>query len=295
MDLSIIILSYNTKDITNECLNRLQVSVNRCQRKLKNKIEVIVLDNASKDSSAEMIKKNHSWVKLIESKINTGYSKGNNIAFKKTKHEVVLFMNSDVFVEDDSITKALEYFKDKNPDILGIKLTFENGSLQPSAGELPNPLNIIFWILGLGQLYNPFHPKAKEYFSENRQVGWVMGAFFMIKKSVFNQIGGFDERIFMYMDEVDLCKRAQKQGFKVFYTPSVSVVHLHRASSKDNTDKVFALEIKGVSMYLKKYYASYYPIVKIFLIMGLVLRVIAFSLLLKTSRARAYLEGLSYV
>lgn len=295
MDLSVIILSYNTKEITDECLRRLQSSVDSCQTKLKNKIQVIVLDNASSDGSAKMISKKHPWVELIESKENTGYSKGNNIAFQKTKYPLVLFLNSDVFVEAYSIEKAVQYFTEHNCDILGVKLRFEDGTFQPSGGFLPNPLNVILWILGIGQIYNPFHPKSKSFFEKERDVGWVMGAFFMIKKQVFEKIEGFDEDIFMYMDEVDLCKRAKIKGFKVCFTPSVEVIHLHRASSKDNPENVFTRELTGIKYYFEKYYPKHYPFTRVFLLLGLILRILAFSLLGKINRAKAYTRGLKVV
>lgn len=295
MDLSIIILSYNTKGITDECLSRVRKSAVRCQKKLGNKIEVIVLDNASSDGSSEIIKKNHPWVGLIESKENTGYSRGNNIAFKKTKYPIILFLNSDVYVKDYTLEKALEYFKGHECDVLGVKLLYEDGKLQPSAGNLPDPLNTVFWILGLGQLLNPFHPKNSAYFSKDHKVGWVMGAFFMIKKEVFQKVDGFDEHIFMYLDEVDLCQRIRMAGFKVWYVPQIEVIHLHGASSKFDPTLAFKNELKGLKYYFGKYYPRQYPAVKIFLVLGLMLRVIAFSLLGKTKRARAYLEGLSFV
>lgn len=301
MDLSIIILSYNTKDITDECLRRLQFAVDRVQEKTGDKVQVIVLDNASADSSAQMIKKNHPWVELIESKENTGFSKGNNIAFKKAKYSAVLFLNSDVYVEKETLEKSLEYFKNHNCDVLGVKLTFENGKLQPSGGSLPNPLNIILWILGLsylpilGQLTDQFHPRQSSFFSKDHQVGWTSGAFFQVKREVFEKVGGFDEEIFMYMDEVDLCKRIENAGYKVYFTPSIKVVHIHRASSKDNPESAFTKEIIGVNYYLKKYYSNYYFLIKQFLILGSILRILAFSLLGKTKIARAYMEGLGAI
>lgn len=287
MDLSIIILSYNTKNITNECLERLQSSVVSCQ--------IIVLDNGSSDGSADMIKKKHPWVELIESKENTGYSRGNNIAFKKAKYPNVLFLNSDVYVEQDTLFKALEYFKNHHCDALGIKLTYENGNFQPSAGNLPTIANTIFWILGLGQFFNPFHPKMKGFFSKEKEVGWIMGAFLMIKREVFERAGEFDEKIFMYMDEVDLCKRIKLKGYKICFTPAISVIHLHRASSKDYPEQVLTKELNGIKFYLKKYFPNWYGVVKLFLILGLILRIIAFSILGKTARARAYMEGLKVI
>lgn len=291
MDLSIIILSYNTKNITDECLRRLQLS----SPSGAHSYQTIVLDNASKDGSVEMIKKKYPWVELIESKVNTGYSKGNNIAFKKAKYPVVLFLNSDVYLEQDTLFKALEYFKNHDCDTLGVKLIFENGRFQPSAGNLPDPLNTVFWILGLGQIFNPFHPKNESFFSQEKEVGWIMGAFFLIKKEVFEKVGKFDEKIFMYMDEVDLCKRIKMAGYKICFTPTISVTHLHRASSKDFPEQALTKELNGIKFYLKKYFPNWYGAVKFFLILGLILRIIAFSILGKTARSRAYIDGLGVI
>lgn len=303
MDLSIIILSYNTKDITNECLRRLQVAVDRVQKKLNNKIEVIILDNASSDGSAEMVKQNHDWVQLIESKVNTGYSKGNNIALKKAKNPLILLLNSDVFVQEDTIYKAVEYFKNAQCDVLGPKMVFADGSFQPSAGNLPNPFNIPAWILGLSlipfirRFTAPFHPNYKSFFQSPTvvSVGWVTGAFFMMRRQVYESVGGFDEDIFMYLDEVDLCKRIKNKGFRIWYVPNIQVTHLHGASSKFDMTEAFVNELKGLKVYFKKYYYGWYLLVKLFLIIGLILRIVAFSLLLKTSRAKSYMKGLSVI
>lgn len=302
LDLSVIILSYNTKNITGECLSRLWRAVSRCTQKLGNEIEVIVVDNASSDGSVEEIKKNHSWVKLIESKENTGFSGGNNLGLKKATKPYILFLNSDAYVAEDTLIKALEYFKN-NPDCycLGPKLTFESGKLQPSAGNLPNPFNAVMWILGfslipgLSSYTQPFHPRDKDFFAKERQVDWITGAFFMVKREVLEKVGGFDEKIFMYLEEVELCKRINLAGLKICYVPSVEVIHLHGASSDFDSSAAFVNELKGLKYYFEKYYKSSYGAVRLFLILGLVLRVVAFSLLGKTKRARAYVEALKEI
>lgn len=278
MDLSIIVLSFNTRDITDECLRRLRSS------------EVIVLDNASTDGSPEMIEKKYPWVKLIKSRENTGFAKGNNIAMKQSNNPIVLFLNSDCFVEKDTLNKAFEYFKNNACDALGVKLIYENGKLQPSAGALPNPLNTFFWIFGLT---NSFHPENKEFFAKARRVGWVTGAFLMMRKEVFEKVGGFDEKIFMYMDEVDLCKRINMAGYKVCFTPDIAVTHLQRASQTDSAAS-FVRELAGIKYYFQKYY-SIYPFLRLFLVLGLILRIITFSLLGKTKRAAAYVEALGVI
>lgn len=302
LDLSVIILSYNTKEITSRCLDKLKESIKYCEKKLNNKVEVIVLDNGSEDGSDVMIKEDYPWVKLIASKINTGFSKGNNIAMKQAKAPYILLLNSDVYVEEDTLYKALAYFRvNLNCDVLGARLNYATGKLQPSAGNLPNPLNIISWILGLSfiplmtSFIPPFHPKDKGFFSKAHQVGWIMGAFFAFKDEVYNETSGFDEKLFMHMEEVEWCKRIKDKGFKVWYVPQVEVIHLHGASTKFDLGASFLNELKGIKYYLSKHFKSFYLPTKLFLILGLLLRVIAFSLLGKTQRARVYVEGLGVI
>lgn len=296
MDLSVIILSFNTKDITKRCLEKLEVSRKYCEKKLKNKIEVIVLDNASSDGSLGMIRQEFPEVKLIAPKENTGFSKGNNIAMKQSKYPYILLLNSDVYLEEESLYKALAYFRvNLSCDILGARLNYVTGKLQPSAGNLPNPLNIIFWIMGLSFISPSFHPKSRSFFSKNHRVGWVMGAFFLLKKEIFEKTGGIDENLFMHMEEIEWSKRISDCGFKIWYVPQIEVVHLHGASTNFDLSSSFLNELKGVKYYFQKHYPlSYFPI-KLFLILGLILRVIAFSLLGKTKRARIYMEGLSII
>ncbi|MBI2337675.1 glycosyltransferase family 2 protein [Candidatus Daviesbacteria bacterium] len=302
LDLTVIILSFNTKDVTGRCLDKLKVAKAYCEGRLKNKIRVIVLDNGSSDGSVGLIKSGHPWVKLIVSKENLGFSKGNNLMMKKVKTPYILLLNSDVYLEEESLYKALAYFRvNLNCDALGAKLKYANGALQPSAGNLPNPLNIISWILGLGvfplvsSFLSPFHPRDKKYFSKAHKVGWIMGAFFMLKRKIFDSTGGFDEKLFMHMEEVEWCKRIKDKKYKIWYVPQVSVVHLHGASTNFDLSPSFLNELKGIRYYLQKHYNFLYLPVKLFLIKGLILRIAAFCVLGKTKRARIYMEGLKVV
>ena len=302
LDLSVIILSYNTKDITGRCLDKLERAKVYCEKRLKNKVEVIVLDNGSGDGSAQFIKQDYPWVKLITLKENAGFAKGNNIAMSKSKKTYILLLNSDAYLNEDSLYKALAYFRvNLNCDVLGVRLNYSSGKLQFSAGNLPNPANIIFWILGLSLLplssnFIPsFHPKKENFFSKAHQVGWVMGAFFALKRKVFADTGGFDEQLFMHMEEVEWCKRIKDCGYKIWYVPQIEVVHLHGASTNFDLSSSFLNELKGIKYYLQKHYPRSYLPTKLFLILGLILRIIAFSLLGKTARARVYMEGLGVV
>lgn len=301
-DLSIVILSFNTLDITRQCLQKLHEAKIYCEGKLKNKIEVIVLDNGSTDGSARMVEKEFPRVRLKALRENSGFSKGNNMAMKMTRNPYILLLNSDVYVSENSLYKTLAYFNvNPNCDVLGAKLNYASGKLQPSAGNLPNPVNLISWIAGLNllpgvsMLVPPFHPANSSFFSKAHRVGWITGAFFALKREVFEKTSGFDEKLFMYMEEVEWCRRIKSSGYKIWYVPSVEAVHLHGASSNFDFTASFGSELKGVRYYLDKYYSRFYLAVKPFLILGLILRIIAFSLIGKTKRARVYMEGLRLV
>lgn len=305
LDLSVIILSFNTKEITLRCLDKLKVAKDYCEKRLKNQVGVVVLDNGSEDGSVGEIREfreKNPWIKLIESKENLGFSKGNNLAMKQIKSPFILLLNSDVYVSEESLYKALAYFRvNLNCDVLGLRLNYASGKLQPSAGYLPTPLSSVFWILGVSnfpfidQFTNPFHPTYRSFFTKAHQVGWVSGAFFMFKQEVFEKVGGFDENIFMYMDEVEWCKRISDKDFRIWYVPLIEVVHLHGASSKFDLKRQYTGELKGIRYFLKKHYSSQYFLVKPILILGLILRVTVFSLIGKTERAKAYMEGLSII
>lgn len=301
-DLSVVVLSFNTKNITHHCLTKLELAKKYCENRMRNKIEIFALDNASSDDSATMIKLDHPTVKLIASKENTGFSKGNNIAMKDVATSLILLLNSDVYVEEDSLYKALAYFKvNQNCDVLGAKLQFSTGKLQASAGNLPNPLNLSTWILGIGTapivstLIPAFHPKNRTFFAKAHQVGWIMGAFFMFKKEIFDKTKGFDENLFMHMEEVEWCKRINDSGYRIWYVPQIEVIHLHGASTGFDLSSSFLNELKGIKYYLKKHYPFFYLPVRLLLIFGLILRIIVFSVIGKTKRAGIYVEGLRIV
>lgn len=301
-DLSVIVLSYNTKDITHNCLGKLKQSVEYCQKRLGNKIEVIIIDNNSEDGSAQLIAEDHPWAKLMTFKENTGFSKGNNLGMKKAKYPMILLLNSDVYVQEESLYKGLAYFRvNLNCDVLGCKLLYASGKFQPSAGNLPQFLNTVFWIFGISSLplikefTNAFHPTYNSFFAKAHQVGWVTGAFFMLKRKVFETTSGFDENIFMYLEEVEWCKRISKKGFRIWYVPQFEVTHLHGASSRLYPQRLYISELKGIKYYFKKHHPNSFLLAKLILVLGILFRTIAFALLGKTVRARAYMEGLSVV
>ena len=294
LSLSVIILSFNTRDITDKCLAKLSLARKEAEGK-EIDTEVVVLDNASSDGSVEMIRDKYPWVRLIVSKENTGFAKGNNIVMEKAKSDYFLLLNSDAYVAKETLVKTVNYFE-KHPecDVLGCRLSYPDGSFQPSGGELPGPNNVATWLLGIELIpatyyfLSPIHPKNISYFSRDKEVGWVMGAFMMLRREVYEKTKGFDENFFIYTEEVEWSQRIKKAGFKIFYTPSFSVVHIGKASSKFVETTPLVREMTGMKLFFKKHHPGYVDLLNVLIWLSSVLRFLAFSLLGKKDKALAY-------
>jgi GT2 family glycosyltransferase len=276
-EISVIILSYNTKDITLRCLEKLKKSVDYFGKP----VEIIVVEDGT-DGTSMAIKKEFPWIKILDPGRNLGFAKGNNLGIEASdkNSKYYLFLNSDTLVREDTLKKAYEFIENHNDcDVFGCKLKFENGKMQPSAGFLPTPLNTSLWMLGLDIISStPVHPKSDGFFVKDRKVGWVMGAFLFMKKEVIEKTKGFDENFFMYMEEVEWCRRINDASLTIWYTPSLEVTHLDKASSDFNLEKPLTLEIQGLRYYIKKYFPNSYPFIKFITRLGVTLRFMAFGL-----------------
>lgn len=299
---SVVIVSWNTRDITDKCLACMKKAVDFVKDRVN--VEVIVVENGSSDGSFEMIAKKHPWAKLINSGEDLGYAKGNNFGVKKTNknNEYLLLLNNDAYVRESTISDALN-FLEKHPgcDVLGYRLQYEDGRFQPSAGFLPTPISVWGWIWGLDRLplikylFKPVHPKDPAFFKSNREVGWVMGAFLFLKREVFEKTHGFDEKIFMYMEEVEWCRRVRDLGYGIWYTPKFTITHVDKASAfgdpKELT-KIFRREILGLVYYLRKHYRKQIWWLLSIIKIGVLVRWLAFSLLGNDMRKEAYWQTL---
>lgn len=223
--------------------------------------EIIVVDNASSDWSPEMVRKEFKKVKIIENKENLGFARGCNIGVKVSKGEYVLFLNSDTQVLDKGFISMVE-FMDKNPKvaILGGKLENNDGSIQRSCGKFYNLFNLVIMLLGLERL-----GFLRSSPSKIQKVDWVSGACMMARRSIFDKLMGFDEKMFMYMEDMEICFRAQKLGFSTYFYPNLSLKHKSLGSS----NRTFAVIniYKGI-LYFYSRHKTYleYLIVKTLLI-----------------------------
>jgi GT2 family glycosyltransferase len=250
MLLSIIVLNYKKSHLTIECMNSLYKNY---KNELEgNVFEIVIVDNGSRDGSVKSLQtevQNEKFknVKILENKENSGFSKGANIGAKSAAGELFLFLNNDTIVNDEGIARMAEFMKQNDEiSILGGKLSNSDGTEQASVGKFYSIKNVLLLLLGMQRIgLTDRNPK------QIQEVDWVKGGLMMVRKSVFEKLNGFDEQIFMYTDDMELCFRARSLGFRTFFYPDVSVVHEDQGSS----DRSFAVVniYKGILYFYKKH------------------------------------------
>ena len=224
MQLSIIILNYNVRYFLELCVLSVQNAIQNLDA------EIIVIDNNSQDNSCEMMKQRFPKVKLIENKENVGFPKGNNIGVSQAKGEYICILNPDTVVAEDTFTKVLAFAKKQNDlGIIGCKLIDGTGNFLPESKRgIPTPFVAFTKITGLYKIFpKTFGKYYAQHLSENEtgKVEILVGAFMLMKRNLYNEIGGFDENCFMYSDDIDLSYMVLKKGKSNYYFHETSVIH----------------------------------------------------------------------
>lgn len=249
MDLSIVIPSFNTKKLLQECLD----SIEKNRGKLS--IEVIVVDNGSTDSTVDYLKKasKDKRIQIILLDQNWGFARAVNRGIKKTRGEFILLLNSDTQVQKETLKKAVNFAQKHPKSIVGLQLVFPDGSIQPSVFNFPSIKGAIqeFW-LGEKDSYQKYTPLS----SKPVEVDAVTGACMLISRKVTKKIGLFDEKYFFYFEDLDYCRRAKKMGLRVYYLPSVKIVHHHGATGAAMPEMTHQWLVESSKKYngLIKYY-----------------------------------------
>lgn len=239
---SIIIINYNTKELTKNCIDSVFFNFN------KNDFEIILVDNASQDGSVEMLKDNFNGkIKIIANSKNTGFGPANNQGAQMAKGDYLFLLNSDTIIKDNILLKLEEFLSEnKDAGIVAPKLFLGDGSEQPFAfGDYPCLLSLIF----------EKFKKPPKYLEGPFEVEWVSGAALIIKRKLFERLGGFDEKFFMYFEDIDLCKRAKEMNYKVFINPKISLTHLC-GKSPSRFIKRKSYYYKSQDYFYKKHYGS---------------------------------------
>jgi len=252
IELSIIIISYNTKKITEDCIKSIEISLRRSSLIY----EIIFVDNASTDGSVEKIENGGlrmDNVKIIKNTRNVGFAKANNQAVHEANGDYLLLLNSDTVVLDNAIEKLLLFYRRNELTIhfLGGKLLNKDRTPQASCGPFYS-LPVIFGALFLKGDYwglTRYSPNTV------KEVDWVSGACILTKKEYYIALDGFDENIFMYMDEIDLLYRAKQKGYRVFFHPEAEFIHLGSASSGERTYPILQV-YRGFIYFYRKHHDS---------------------------------------
>ena len=289
--LSVIILNYNTKDLTLDCIESI------LSKKIKHDIEVVVVDNGSKDGSVEAIKAKYSDVKVYESSKNVGFSKGNNIGLRKIykNSKYCLLLNSDTYVLEGSLDNLIDFISKSDYSVVSCKLLSPDKTFQPNAGNLPTLFPVFIWLSGLDDIFRKlvrlpsYQERGEGYYKNNAQVGWVSGSVMLIKSTLIDKIGLLDENIFMYAEDVDYCWRANEAGEKVGWTDKSQIIHIGGASSVKPQYKQWLGEFKGLIYLYDKHYGSLRKFVlKLLMYIFIFIRAIAFGLVGKSEHAKTY-------
>lgn len=237
MDLSILIVNYRTYELTKQTINSVLATVSDLV------YEIIVVDNASEDGSLEKLMKDFQDnvnVIFIPNKSNDGFAVANNIAFKESRGDYILLLNSDVIVKENTIDKSLEFIRNhENIGILGCKVVLPDGTLDKACRRSFPTFEVSFYRMsGLSKLF----PKSKRFNKYNLSyldedgsypLDCVVGAFMLIRRDIFEQCNGLDESYFMYGEDIDLCFRVKEMGYGVYYLGSQEIIHYKGASGKN--------------------------------------------------------------
>src|SRR3989338_6743898 len=273
IDLSIIIVSYNTKDFIEECLESIKATSKGFD------YEIIVVDNASEDNSLEMLKTKFPDVIVVKNQENIGFSKANNLGVEKSEGRYVLFLNPDTVVYEDALLNMVKFMDEHTKaGAATCKLIMPNGKLDDAAHRgFPNPWNSLSYFSGLSKVF----PSSKLFggynlgfldFSKTHEIDACAGAFIMVRRQVGEKIGWWDEDYFFYGEDLEFCFRLKGEGWKIYFVPSISVLHYKGVSggikkvSKEITTanietkkRATAWRFDAMEIFYRKHYQNKYP------------------------------------
>ena len=272
--LSIVIVNYNTRQLLDDCL----ASIFAAQAP-DGGLEVIVVDNASRDGSQAMVREKYPTVQLIASEVNRGFSAANNLGVGVANGRSILFLNSDTRVDANALAEPVKYLLD-NPTVgaLTVRLIYPTGERDPDNHRgFPTPWNAICHFSGLSKLF-PVNPRFNGYFqsyadmSQTHPVDVIAGSYMLMPMALCQELGGWDETYFFYGEDIDFCYRIRQAGYRIIYYPHVAVLHYKGASSglrKESADiakppketrvKVAKESVRAMKIFYRKFYRQQYP------------------------------------
>lgn len=241
IDLSVIIVHYQTSSLLAQCLRSIEKS------KIRLDYEIIVVDNNSLDGALEMLDADFPNVKVIANRENIGFPKAVNLGVNASRGRYLLLLNPDITVLPNSLEKMIAYLDlKKEIGVLGPKLINPNGTLQNSCFSFyPSPMLVLYRRTFLGN-FESGQKQIKKFtmvgwpHNSGREVAWLLGSALMVRREAVEKVGLMDERFFMYMEDVDWCRRFWLNNYKVYYYPEVALVHYYARASDPNTNALLS-------------------------------------------------------
>ena len=274
LDLSIVIVNYNTRQLLDDCLASLLAA-----EQPVGGAEFIVVDNASSDGSQAMVQEKYPMVQLVTSEVNRGFSAANNLGTAVATGQTILFLNSDTRVDVKALAEPVDYLL-SHPEVgaLTVRLVYPNGERDPDNHRgFPTPWNAICHFSGLSRLM-PNNPRFNGYFqshknmAETHLVDVIAGSYMLMPLALCRELGGWDETYFFYGEDIDFCYRIRQAGYQIVYYPHVEVLHYKGASSglrKESAEiarpskatrvKVAKESVRAMKVFYGKFYRRQYP------------------------------------
>lgn len=250
VDLSIIVVSWNTRDLVRRCLESIETSKGSLE------VETIVVDNASTDGSAEMVVREFPCTMVIRNADNRGFAAANNQAIAVSRGRHVLLLNSDAILVPESAESMLN-FLDKNPDVgaVGARLLNADGTFQASFADFPTLLSELLLLTKLSKVFcsSTYPSYPAEQSTTTRAVDWVVGACLMARRRAIDDVGQLDEDYFMYTEETDWCYRLWKRGWGVYYLSEVKIPHWSGQSSGKAPERKRSQLYRSKLLFLRKH------------------------------------------
>jgi GT2 family glycosyltransferase len=234
LDLSIIIVNWNTGELLRECLNAVYDTVKSLS------FETIVVDNGSTDVSLTMLRDEFAQVRLLANEENLGFAEANNQGISISKGSYVLLLNSDAVLQESTVERMVAFLEGRREvGVVGPALILPNGSYQVGAGGFEFSLLTAFNYYSFLSKLSPLLLRGlwleqKDGFEKEIEVDWVSGACLMARTELFRAVGSLDTSYFMYMEDVEWCRRVREEGWKICYLPFARTIHHYRASSSKN-------------------------------------------------------------
>lgn len=252
-NIDVVVVNWNTGNYLYECVDSLR---NYGSGYIK---EIIVVDNNSEDESLNKIK-DFKDIRIIENESNVGISKGWNIGASFSKSEYILFLNPDARIYKNTLKPCIEFFKsdaDKRIGIIGVPLEDDDGIISSRCSRFPSRKNILAHALGIDYIFPKLHSSMIDFDHQTtRIVDQVIGAFFLVKRELFTILNGFDERFFVYMEEVDFSYRANINGYHSLFLAEAKAFHKGEVSSGNVKSKRLFYSLRSRLQYSRKHFST---------------------------------------